>query len=60
MIEKQLKGAYDITGGNYVSYVKHYVEDHQPLEIIAEGSVMQQGTQAIYTLPSSKIKTLAS
>ena len=26
---------------------------------IAEGSVMQQGTQAIYTMPNSKIKTLA-
>ena len=34
------------------------LRDHQPLEIIAEGSVMQQGTQAIYTMPNSKIKTL--
>jgi NitT/TauT family transport system substrate-binding protein len=59
VIDQQVKGAYDITGGNYVSYVQHYVQDHQPLEIIAEGSVMQQGTQAIYTLPNSKIKTLA-
>jgi NitT/TauT family transport system substrate-binding protein len=59
VIDQQVKGAYDITGGNYVSYVQHYVQDHQPLEIVAEGSVMQQGTQAIYTLPNSKIKTLA-
>jgi NitT/TauT family transport system substrate-binding protein len=59
VIAQMLKGTYDITGGNYVSFVEHYVKDHQPLEIIAEGSVMQQGTQAIYTLPSSKIKTLA-
>jgi NitT/TauT family transport system substrate-binding protein len=59
VINGQMKGTYDITGGNYVSYVQHVVRDHQPLEIIAEGSVMQQGTQAIYTLPSSKIKTLA-
>jgi NitT/TauT family transport system substrate-binding protein len=57
-IPKQLAGQFDITGGNYVSYVEHYVFDHQPLEIIAEGSVMQGGTQAIYTMPSSKIKTL--
>jgi NitT/TauT family transport system substrate-binding protein len=59
VINGQMSGKYDITGGNYVSYVQHVVQEHQPLEIIAEGSVMQQGTQAIYTLPSSKIKTLA-
>ena len=58
VISQQLTGAYDITGGNYVSFIQHYVVDHQPLEIVAEGSVMQQGTQAIYTMPGSKIKTL--
>jgi NitT/TauT family transport system substrate-binding protein len=59
VINQQVAGQYDITGGNYVSYIQHYVDDHQPLEIIAEGSVMQEGTQAIYTMPTSKIKTLA-
>jgi NitT/TauT family transport system substrate-binding protein len=59
VIDGQMSGKYDITGGNYVSYVQHVVQNHQPLEIIAEGSVMQQGSQAIYTLPRSKIKTLA-
>jgi NitT/TauT family transport system substrate-binding protein len=59
VIDQQVAGQYDITGGNYVSYIQHYVEDHQPLEIIAEGSVMQAGTQAIYTMPDSKIKTLS-
>jgi NitT/TauT family transport system substrate-binding protein len=59
VIDQQVAGQYDITGGNYVSYMQHYVNDHQQLEIIAEGSVMQQGTQAIYTMPDSKIKTLA-
>jgi NitT/TauT family transport system substrate-binding protein len=58
VINQQVAGQYDITGGNYVSYIQHYVTDHQPLEIIAEGSVMQEGTQAIYTMPNSKIKTL--
>jgi len=58
VINQQVTGKYDITGGNYVSYIQHYVQDHQQLEIIAEGSVMQQGSQAIYTLPSSKIKNL--
>jgi NitT/TauT family transport system substrate-binding protein len=59
VIDQQLAGKFDITGGNYVSYIQHYVDDRQPLEIIAEGSVMQQGTQAIYTMPNSKIKTLS-
>src|SRR5487761_852455 len=59
VISQQIAGQYDITGGNYVSYIQHYVDDHQPLEIIAEGSVMTQGTQAIYTMPNSKIKTLS-
>jgi NitT/TauT family transport system substrate-binding protein len=58
VIGQQLAGKFDITGGNYVSYIQHYVDKHQPLEVIAEGSVMQQGTQAIYTMPGSKIKTL--
>jgi len=59
VINQQVAGKYDITGGNYVSYIQHYVQDHQQLEIVAEGSVMQQGSQAIYTLPSSKIKNLS-
>jgi NitT/TauT family transport system substrate-binding protein len=59
VIDQQVAGKYDITGGNYVSYIQHYVNKHQPLEIVAEGSVMQQGTQAIYTMPGSKITTLA-
>ena len=60
VIGQQLAGRYDITGGNYVSYIQHYTDDHQrQLEIVAEGSVMTQGTQAIYTMPGSKITTLA-
>jgi NitT/TauT family transport system substrate-binding protein len=59
VISQMLAGKFDITGGNYVSYIQHYVQKQQPLEIIAEGSVMQQGTQAIYTMPDSKIKTLS-
>jgi NitT/TauT family transport system substrate-binding protein len=59
VINQQVAGKYDITGGNYVSYIQHYLVNRQPLEIVAEGSVMQAGTQAIYTMPGSKIKTLA-
>jgi NitT/TauT family transport system substrate-binding protein len=59
VIDGQVKGQYDITVGNYVSYVEHVAFQHQPLEIVAEGSLMQEGSQAIYTLPGSPIKTLA-
>jgi NitT/TauT family transport system substrate-binding protein len=59
VIADQLKGTYDITAGNYVSYVEHAAIDRQPLQIIAEGSLMRPGSQAIYTLPDSPIKTIA-
>jgi NitT/TauT family transport system substrate-binding protein len=59
VIDQQVAGQYDITGGNYVSYIQHYVDDHQQLKIIAEGSVMQEGAQAIYTMPRTHITTLS-
>jgi NitT/TauT family transport system substrate-binding protein len=59
VINSQMSGQYDITAGNYVSYVEHDVFQHQPLDIIAEGSLQQEGSQAIYTLPGSPIKTVA-
>ncbi len=55
----QLQGKLDISGGNYVSYIQAVAEKHDPLEIIAEGSIMQQGSQVIFTMPDSGIKTLA-
>jgi NitT/TauT family transport system substrate-binding protein len=59
VINQQVAGDYDITGGNYVSYIQHVANDHQPLQIIAEGSLMEPGSQAIYTMPRSKIRSLA-
>jgi NitT/TauT family transport system substrate-binding protein len=59
VIGAQLQGKFDITAGNYVSYIEAAADHHDPLEVVAEGSVMQQGAQVIFTLPSSKIKTLA-
>src|SRR5579862_9276407 len=32
VINAQMSGQYDITAGNYVSYVEHDVFQHQPLE----------------------------
>jgi NitT/TauT family transport system substrate-binding protein len=58
-VAQQLKGQLDISGGNYVSYINEAAVNHQPIEVVAEGSIMQQGAQTIFTMPNSKIKTLA-
>jgi NitT/TauT family transport system substrate-binding protein len=61
-IDQQVKNQLQITAGNYVSYI-HYEADpahaSTPLEVISEGSVMQQGAQVIFTMPSSHINTLS-
>jgi NitT/TauT family transport system substrate-binding protein len=58
-IASQTKGAYDITGGNYVSYIQAQQRGQANLEIFAEGSLMEPGTQGIYTLPDSPVRSLA-
>src|SRR5690348_2489766 len=54
-IADQVSGAYDITGGNYVSYIQAQQKHEANLDIFAEGSVMEPGTQGIYTLPDSPV-----
>jgi NitT/TauT family transport system substrate-binding protein len=58
-VAQQLRGKLDISGGNYVSYINEAAIDHQPIELIAEGSIMQEGAQVIFTMPGSKIKSLS-
>jgi len=58
-VAQQIKGQLDISAGNYVSYINEAAVDHQPIEVVAEASIMQQGAQTIFTMPSSKIKTLS-
>jgi len=58
-IAQQVAGAYDITGGNYVSYIQAQQQGQADLDIFAEGSVMRPGTQGIYTMPGSPVTTLA-
>jgi NitT/TauT family transport system substrate-binding protein len=58
-VTQQLKGQLDISGGNYVSYINEAAIHHQPIELVAEASIMQQGAQTIFTMPTSKLKTLA-
>ena len=59
VIAGQAKGGYDITGGNYVSYIQAQQAGEANLDIFAEGSVMEPRAQGIYTMPDSPIKTLA-
>jgi NitT/TauT family transport system substrate-binding protein len=58
VIAGQAKGVYDVTGGNYVSYIRAQQRGQANLYIFAEGSVMQPGAQGIYTMPDSKVRTL--
>ena len=57
-IGAQLDNQYDITAGNYVSYIEQAAKG-KPLQVIAEGSVMLQGAQVVLTMPQSHINTLA-
>jgi NitT/TauT family transport system substrate-binding protein len=58
-VAQQLAGKLDISAGNYVSYIQEAAQKHAAIEIISEGSVMQQGAQTIFTMPSSHINSLS-
>ena len=49
----------EIVAGNYVSFVQAQIAGTANLRIIANGSQMQAGNQALYVLPGSKFATLA-
>ena len=57
-ITGQVSGRFDITEGNYVSYVQAQFTGTARLRIIAEASVNQQNAHDIYTLPGSPITSL--
>jgi len=65
VIAGQAKGDYDITAGNYVSYIEAQALDQDNvqnaggLDIIDEGSVMEEGSQVILALPGSHINSLS-
>jgi len=59
VIAAQVAGKYDITGGNYVSYIQWQQSGRANLDIFAEASTMEPATQGIYVMPGSSIKTLA-
>ena len=57
-ITQQLNGQLQISAGNYVSYIAAAAKG-APLEVVSEGSVMQQGAQTIFVLPKSHITSIA-
>jgi NitT/TauT family transport system substrate-binding protein len=57
-IAGQVRGAYDITGGNYVSYIQAQQQSQADLDIFAEGAVMEPGTQGLYTTSGSPVTSL--
>jgi NitT/TauT family transport system substrate-binding protein len=56
-ISTQLSGQLDVSAGNYVSYLDA-AQKGDPLEIVAEGSIMTSGAQVIYTPANSPVKSL--
>jgi hypothetical protein len=59
VIAGQAKGQYDISLGNYVSYIQAQQRHEADLYIFAGASVMGSDTQGIYTMPDSKVTDLS-
>jgi hypothetical protein len=57
-IANQVSGQYDITCGNYVSYIQAQQSHQADLDIIAEGSTLQPGVVGIYTRPGAPIRSV--
>ena len=56
----QLKGQFDVTVGNYASYIlKNASDPRANLRVLAAGSIMQSSNQMIMVPPKSPITTVA-
>lgn len=60
-IGSQLAGKFDVTVGNYVSYIRANGAMKRPADfrVLAPGSIMQAGNQEIMVPPSSPITTVS-
>ncbi len=58
-IDGMKSGKYGITAGDSVSYIEGQVAQQANMELVAVGSLMQPGNQALYTLPGSSVTTVA-
>ncbi len=59
VISKQMAGKYDITSGNYVSYILANAKQHDDFEILAAGSIMQPHVQQLMIPAGSSIRTVS-
>jgi NitT/TauT family transport system substrate-binding protein len=59
VIDQQLHGVYDITSGNYVSYIQANAKDHADFEILDAGSIMQPGVQELMIPQGSSVRTVS-
>jgi NitT/TauT family transport system substrate-binding protein len=55
-IDGQLKGQFDITSADYVTYVDNVLLDNAPLRIVAESSFLQPNVLTLLTKPGSKVQ----
>ena len=59
VIAQQIAGQFDITSGNYVSYIEADAQDHDGLKILAAGSVVEPGNQELMVPGDSSVRTVA-
>jgi NitT/TauT family transport system substrate-binding protein len=52
-------GKAQIVAGNYVSFVQFQASHEANLRIVANGSLMQPGNQALYVMPNSRYHSVA-
>jgi NitT/TauT family transport system substrate-binding protein len=57
-IDGQLKGTYDITSADYVTYVNNVLLNKAPLRIIGESSFLQPNVLALLVKPGSPVQSV--
>jgi NitT/TauT family transport system substrate-binding protein len=58
VITQQMHGDYDVTSGNYVSYILANDKQHDDFRILAAGSIMQPHVQWLMTPQNSSIQSV--
>jgi NitT/TauT family transport system substrate-binding protein len=57
-IDGQLKGTFDVTSADYVTYVDNVLLKKAPLRIVDESSFLQPGVLTLLTKPGSKVQSV--
>ena len=57
-IDGQLKGQFDVTSADYVTYVDNVLLNKAPLRIVAESSFLQPNVLTLLTKGGSEVKTV--